>query len=129
MADGISVEIIGARELAADLSNVSSRMRPDIASVVKKGATNIKNDLVTQMRSSTHFKGVAPGISYDMVDDFEAEIGPTKGSPGSLANIAYFGASKKPGGATVEKPEAALEREAASFESHLADIAERRVFG
>lgn len=128
MADGISVEIIGARELAADLSSVSSRMRPDIASVVKKGATNIKNDLVTQMRSSTHFKGVAPGISYDMVDDFEAEIGPTKGSPGSLANIAYFGSSRA-GGGTVEAPEAALEREASAFESHLADIAERRVFG
>src|SRR5690625_4906737 len=104
-------------------------MRPDIASVVKKGATNIKNDLVTQMRSSKHFKGVVGGISYDMVDDFEAEIGPTKGSPGSLANIAYFGASRRSGGATVEDPEAALARETPAFEEHMADIVEKAVFG
>lgn len=129
MADGFSVEVEGARELAADLSSVDSRLRPNISAVVKRGANNIKNDLMSQMRSSTHFRGVAGGINYDMVDDFEAEIGPTKGSPGSLANIAYFGASRRAGGATVEDPQAALAREAPAFEEHLADIAEKAVFG
>lgn len=129
MADGFRIEVEGARELAADLSSVDSRLRPNIASVIKKGATNIKNDLMSQMRSSTHFRPVGSGISYDMVDDFEAEIGPTKGSPGSLANIAYFGSSRRAGGATVENPEAALTREAPAFEEHMADIAEKAIFG
>lgn len=127
MADGFSIEVSGAREVIADLTSVSTRLRPDIAAVVKRGANNIKNDLQDQARKSLHFKGFAPGISYDMVDDFEAEIGPVKGKPGSLANIAYFGTSR--GGGTVENPEAALEREIAAFEQHLGDIAERSVFG
>lgn len=127
MSDGFSVEITGAREIIADLSNVDARLRPNIAAVVKKGATNIKDDLQTQARKSRHFKGFAPGISYDMVDDFEAEIGPVKGRPGSLANIAYFGTSR--GGGTVENPEAALAREIPAFEEHLGDIVEREIFG
>lgn len=124
---GVSVDTSEVRAAVADLTSVDSRLRPDVAGVVKKGATNIKNDLVTEMQKSRHFKGVAPGISYDMVDDFDAEIGPTKGRPGSLANIAYFGTSR--GGGTVEDPEQALQRELPAFEKHLGDIAEKVVFG
>ncbi len=123
----ISVDTSEVRAAAADLTSVSSRLRPDVSGVVKRGATNIKNDLMSQMQKSTHFSPVARGISYDMVDDFEAEIGPTKGSPGSLANIAYFGSSR--GGGTVEEPGEALQRELPAFENHLADIAEKVVFG
>lgn len=123
----ITVDTSEVRAAVADMTGVDSRLRPDIAASVKRGANNIKNDLVEQMRSSTHFKGFAPGISYDMVDDFEAEIGPTKGGPGAGANLAYFGTWK--GGGTVEDPEAALEREVPNFEDHMLDVAERAVFG
>src|SRR5699024_650562 len=86
----ISVDTSEVRAAVADMSGVDARLRPDVASVVKKGATNIKSDLTAQMRSSRHFKGFAD-IGYDMIDSFEAEIGPNKGGPGSGANIAYFG--------------------------------------
>lgn len=122
----ISFDTSEVRAAAADMSNVDGRLRPDVSSVVKRGATNIKDDLTSQMRSSRHFKGFAD-ISYDMVDDFEAEIGPNKGGPGAGANIAYFGTSR--GGGTVEDPEEALNREIGAFEDHLGDIAERSVFG
>lgn len=122
----ISVDTSEVRAAIADMSGLDSRLRPDASMVVKKGATNIKDDLVSQMRSSRHFKGFAD-IGYDMIDDFEAEIGPNKPGPGAGANIAYFGTSR--GGGTVEDPEAALDREVGSFEDALGDVAERVVFG
>jgi len=123
----ISVDTSELRAAVADMTSVDSRLRPDVAAVVKKGAQNVKEDLQAQARKSRHFRGFAPGISYDMVDDFEAEIGPAKGKPGSLANIAYFGTSR--GGGTVEEPGEALQREVPSFEKYLGDIAEKVVFG
>ena len=123
----ISVDTSEVRAAVADLTSVDSRLRPDVAGVVKKGAQNIKDDLQAEARKSRHFKGFASGISYDMPDDFEAEIGPVKGRPGSLANIAYFGTSR--GGGTVEEPGEALQRELPAFEKHLGDIAEKVVFG
>lgn len=122
----ISIDTSEVRAAVTDMTGVDSRLRPDVASVVKKGATNIRHDMLEQMRSSRHFKGFAD-ISYDMVDDFEAEIGPNKGGPGAGANIAYFGTSR--GGGTVEDPEKALEREMPAFEKHMLDIAERAIFG
>ena len=50
-----------------------------------------------------------------------AEIGPKKGSPGSLANIAYFGASRG-GGGQVPDPEGALLAELPVLEKYLAEI-------
>jgi len=120
------VDTSEVRTAIADLTSVDSRLRPDVSMVVKRGATNIRHDLLAQMRSSLHFKGFAD-ISFDMRGDFEAEIGPNKGGPGSGANIAYFGSWK--GGGTVEDPEEALNREIPKFEDHLGDIAERAVFG
>lgn len=121
----ISVDTSEVRALVADMTGVDARLRPDVSSTVKKGATNIKNDLTTQMQKSRHFKGFAD-IGYDMTDDFEAEIGPNKPGPGAGANIAYFGTSR--GGGTVEDPEEALDRELPAFEDALGDIAERAVF-
>lgn len=125
----VSVDTSEVRELIADLTRLDARLRPDVASVVKKGATNIKDDLQAQMGSSASFGHLAGGISYDMVDDFEAEIGPHKVRHGKLrrprrgANIAYFGTSK--GGGSVEDPEEALNREVPAFEDHLGNLAEQ----
>lgn len=121
----ISVDTSEVRALVADMTGVDARLRPDVSSTVKKGATNVKNDLTAQMRKSRHFKGFAD-IGYDMTDDFEAEIGPNKPGPGAGANIAYFGTSR--GGGTVEDPEEALNRELPAFEDALGDIAERAIF-
>ena len=115
--------------LAADLTQAPAELDGKILPVVEKGALNIKNQLVSEMRASKHFKGVARGISYDIHGGqmfgrgvIEAEIGPTKGSPGSLANIAYFGSSR--GGGTVPDPQGALEAEMPKFEDALGNLFE-----
>ena len=56
-----------------------------------------------------------------------AVIGPEKGAPGSLANVAYFGTSR--GGGTVADPEDALQEEADAFVEHFAAMAEELALG
>ena len=128
----VSVDTSEVRALIADMPGVDGRLRPNVSSVVKKGAINVQNDLRAKMGGSGSFGHLAGGISFDMVDDFEAEIGPHKAGHGKKeaprrgANIAYFGTSK--GGGSVEDPEEALNRELPAFEEHLADIAADSVF-
>lgn len=117
---GASFDSSEVRRLAADLSQAGARVTPAVRAVVGKGALNIKNKMVEEMRASTHFKGVARAISYDVKGNAsfsEAEIGPTKGSPGSLANVAYFGTPR--GGGTVPDPQLALEAEMPNFERFI----------
>ena len=128
----ISVDTSEVRAAVADMSGVDGRLRPNVSSSVLKGAINVQDDLRAQMGGSASFGHLAGGISFDMVDDFEAEIGPHKSHTGAKeaprrgANIAYFGTSK--GGGSVEDPEEALNREIPKFEEALADIAADSVF-
>lgn len=127
----ISVDTSEVRAAVADMSGVDGRLRPNVSSSVLKGAINVQDDLRAQMGGSASFGHLAGGISFDMVDDFEAEIGPHKArgnreAPRRGANIAYFGTSK--GGGSVEDPEEALNREIPKFEEALADIAADSVF-
>ena len=124
----IEIDTSEVRTFAADMRQVDSRLARHVKPIIKRGAQNIKNQLVEEMRSSRHFRGVAPGISYDLVDDgYTAEIGPTRGKPGSLANVAYFGTSR--GGGTVRNPEYALAEEIPGFQQALADLAAELALG
>ena len=114
------------RRFAADLRQLPSVARRDVRAVLEKGANNIKNQLRAEMLGSTHFGQIAPAISYDILEragGVEAEIGPVKGSPGSLANIAYFGTSR--GGGTVADPEGALTAEVPSVVRHIEEVISR----
>lgn len=118
------------KRFAADLMAATKRVPREVQQVVSKGALNIKNDQQAQVRQSTHFSGsgVAESISYDMrggAGFSEAEIGPVKGTPGDLLNIAYFGTSR--GGGTVEEPGEALKREEPKFVKALEDVMEKAV--
>ena len=116
-------EISGLAELVADLRGLPEHARRDARQIIAKGAVSIKRQLQTEMGSSRHFGQVASAISYDLEDragSAEAVIGPTKGSPGSLGNIAYFGTSR--GGGTVPDPRGALEAEAPVAAQHLLDL-------
>lgn len=115
------------RALAADLRGAGDLVGKHVNAVVSRGALNIKNQLRREMRDSRHFRPVASAISYDIHragfssgDVIEAEIGPERGSPGSLANIAFFGTSR--GGGTVPDPQGALDAEAPRFEKALSDL-------
>lgn len=103
--------------LARDLGRIPAAMVPKIRGVVAKSALNTKNAMRKDARSSTHFKQIAPTISYDLKvsgDVIEAEVGPSGGGAASLAGIAYFGTSK-PGGGTVRDPTDAMLEEAQNF--------------
>lgn len=117
------------RALSADLTKAGSEIDGKVGAVVSKGAVNIKAQMRMEMYASTHFRGVGSSISYDIhggdmfgVGVIEAEIGPETGtgSPGSLANIAYFGSSR--GGGTVPDPIGALNAELPRFEAALTKI-------
>lgn len=113
----------GAREFAAVIRHAAADITPGAEKVVFKGAMNVKRDLQEKLRASTHFKGVAPSITFDM-DGLSAEIGPEKGSGSGapLAHFAYWGGANG-GGGTVEDPEEALKREEPIFEKHLLELA------
>lgn len=117
------------RAFSKDLTAAGSGIAPKVLPVVHKGAGKIKAQLRREMGASTHFKGVTRAIDYSMKSGsgagpgaIEAEIGPRKGAPGSLANIAYFGGSR--GGGTVPDPKGALDAEIPHFEKALGDVLE-----
>lgn len=119
-----SLDTSEVRALVRAFEDAIPATERQVTAVVSKGALNIKREQQAAARKSKHFKGFASAISYDMRTAgafgggiIEAEIGPTKGKPGSLANIAYFGTSR--GGGTVEDPSVALSNEEPRFISAL----------
>ncbi len=120
----ISADTSELGTFAVDLTAAGSGIAKTVRPIVHKGANNIKNQLRAEMRASRHFRPVARAIDYSMhggmvfgAGVIEAEIGPRKGSPGSLANVAIFGTSR--GGGTVPDPQLALEAEIPNFERAL----------
>lgn len=119
------------RALGADMRAIPESLARHVVPVVLKGALNVKESMRRDMEASTHFKGVARSIGFDVrqtsfagTGAVEAEIGPSadSGSPGNLANVAYFGTSR--GGGTVRDPQAALDDEAPKFEAALGALLE-----
>ena len=128
----IDIDMSEVRELAEDMRHVDSRLAPRLKPILEKGALNIKTQLQAEMRKSTHFATVARGISYEDTStpgEYSYEIGPEKGAPGSLANIAYFGGGMMPGGGTVPDPRGALEAEAPRTMQYLASKAIELMLG
>lgn len=122
----VSVDSSDLRSLVADFTRAPMRAVLAARPVVKRGANNIKNQLREEMSASTHFRGIASSISYDMFDgglgaDIGAVTGPGK-LPGDLAHFAYFGNGGR--GGSVPDPRFALEAEAPRFEKALADVLE-----
>lgn len=114
------------RAFARDLDKIASKALPETDAVLKKGAQNIKDDLVTEARGSTHFKGMADSISYDSmygIGHAKYEIGPDKGRRGgALGNIAYFGTSRGGGTLDLEGP---LARESPNLERELDKLVDK----
>lgn len=72
-----------------------------ISASVKKGAQNVKNSIRDDLNGSGNAAFRRIPITYTVSEDagrITAEIGPTKGGAGSLANIAFFGTAR--GGGT-----------------------------
>lgn len=124
---GVDFDTSDLDKFAGDLGNAPIAVASDVRPVIQRGALNMKRQLVEEMSSSEHFKGVASSITYDtavLSDGFEALIGPDPGKGGgALENIAYFGSSR--GGGTVPDPKGALDAEVPNVEKYLGDLLER----
>ena len=99
-----ATSLFDASELTAFADKLLAKgvaRRAAITMAVKKGAQNVKNDLREDLSSSGNKAFRRIPITYTVKEApgrISAEIGPTKGGAGSLANIAFFGTAK--GGGT-----------------------------
>lgn len=94
--DASELTAFGDRLLAKGVAR-----RAAITMAVKKGAQNVKNDLREDLSGSGNKAFRRIPITYEVKESagrVTAEIGPSKGGAGSLANIAFFGTTK--GGGT-----------------------------
>lgn len=104
------------------LDKVGDKIMPAARPVLIKGAVNVKNQLQSEARESSHFGKIGGLINFEQriaANTAEAEIGPQKRGAGNLANIAYFGGIHG-GGGTLPDPELALKAEAPKFVEQLA---------
>jgi hypothetical protein len=118
MADAVSIDASEVLALAKDIAGTQGRIVPEMRASVSRGALNVKKAMQADLAASRSFKGIASSVSYDLTGNntfSQAEVGPSaeSGSPGNLANIAYFGGSR--GGGTVRDPAKPLEEEAPRF--------------
>lgn len=112
---------------AADLGKVAGEAVPKVDMVLKKGAQNIKNDLVEGAKDSYLLGArMANSITYDPIGGVGSlgyEIGPDKSRQGGpLGNIFYFGTSRGGGQGDLEGP---LERETPNLERELGKVVDR----
>lgn len=135
----IEMDFSEVRTLAADLANVDPKLAHKARPVVREVGDKVWRVMRSDMQSSGSFGQIARAITSEETDGgYGVEIGPVKGRPGSLANIAYFapsvsvyrggpgwalevGRGPGSGGGTVRDPREPLMEHADEFASKLAD--------
>lgn len=123
---GIEVDLTELNAFSVNLGKIASKALPEVDSVIKKGAQNIKEELVSGARASTHFKGMAGSISYDStysIGSVSYSVGPDKSRRGgALGNIFYFGTSRGGGTGDLDGP---LRNEEPRTYKHLQDLVDK----
>lgn len=120
----IDIDVSEILALAADVTAAADGLVGKVRPAIVDGASKIKATMRADMAVSAHFGQVATAITYDLSSGREftaAEIGPVQGSPGSLANIAYFGGAHG-GGGTVRDPAEAADEHIPGVERALTAI-------
>lgn len=116
---------------ANDLGKIAGKVVPEVDAVLKKGANNIKEELIADVKRSRHFSGkrkpsLEAGISYDPIGGVGSlgyEIGPEIGrAGGSLGHIYYLGTSRGGGTGDIEGP---LNNEKPNIERELGKLVDR----
>ena len=117
----VEIDAHEVKEFASELGKVPTKVVTGVRPAVVKAGVNMKKQLREEMDKSKHFKA-SRSINFDVSDGgLAVAVGPSKGHPGSIANIAYFGGVNG-GGGTVPDPRGALEAEAPRFEKALTDL-------
>ena len=117
----VEIDASELREFSTELGKVPTKVVTGVRPAVVKAGVNMKNQLREEMDRSKHFKA-SRSIDFDVSDGgLAVAVGPSKGKPGSIANIAYFGGVNG-GGGTVPDPRGALDAEAPRFEKALTDL-------
>jgi hypothetical protein len=120
-------ELVGAKELIADLTVAVEEVMPAVEKVVGQGCNNIKRDAAATIRAASS-RGYLPhyprSISYDVtrtVDTVTGEVGPDAGKlQGGLGRILELGTVNS---APIPHLFPALDAEAPRFERALGDLA------
>lgn len=97
----VNVDASQLKAFGTTLAGGATVRRALISASVKKGAQNVKNSIRDDLNGSGNAAFRHIPITYTVSETpgrISAEIGPTKGGAGSLANIAFFGTAK--GGGT-----------------------------
>lgn len=137
----VKIDTSEVQVLAVDLRGTGARLAAKLPPVVAELAKELESQLRSDMQASAHFSGVARAITSDQTHaGFGAEVGPRKGKPGSLANIAYWapsvsvyrggprwsleaGRGPGAGGGTVREPQQVLAASADRITRRLRDAA------
>lgn len=120
----LNADFSEVHKLSFDLGRASARVVPAVDAVMKRAASNVKDDMVADASKSRHFSGIARTISYDRVAGLRGigyEVGPDRerGGQAPLAGIAYFGGVRGGGGTLdIDGP---LQREAPNLDRYLGD--------
>ena len=115
-----SIDVSEVTGFVDSVGRITASATRDVDAVVKKGAQNVKNEMVADARGSAHFKGMAGSISYDRLSPGEYEVGPDKSrAGGALGNIYYFGTSRGGGSGDIDKP---VQSETPRFEQALSAL-------
>lgn len=115
-----SIDVSEVTGFVDSVGRVTGSATREVDAVVKKGAQNVKNEMVADASASTHFKGMAGSISYDQVAPAAYEVGPDKDRRGgALGNIYYFGTSRGGGSGDIDKP---VQSETPRMEQALTDL-------
>lgn len=114
------------RAFAKDLEKISSKALLEVDAVLKKGAQNIKDELVAGIPSGSSWRALKGSISYDSkygIGSAGYEIGPDKSRRGgALGNLYYFGGSRGGGHGDLEGP---LNRETPNLERELGKVVDK----
>lgn len=111
-------------KLAADLGDVSRKIRPNVVKALTVTARNVKDAWREPLKGSAQVPGGDRTISYDVTvtaDGVEAEVGPELGGIGAIVGMLEYGT---PSTGPTGYGHAALQRNEADFIKGLQIAAE-----
>lgn len=115
------MNIEGIDDLAADMIGAAVTIDVRAATVVKKGAVELKKAMAGEARGAGSSGGrLGADIDFDMPDPLTAEVGATLGDAGSL-QFLYLGNSRT--GPLIPDPIIAGEREGDVMEKYIGKVA------